>query len=117
MLSKIIASEEQEKQADVQSSSIKENQDEFDGELSGCCQNKFILATLKKIGERISNSQQLHDEDADSMPQQSQNAQSLSGAEAVAKPEGSSLVEDEQIASTIREQQAESPGDSKVNST
>lgn len=116
MLSKIAAPDEQDKQADANSSSIKENQDEFEGELSSCCQNKFILATLKKIGERISNSQQVLDKGADSMPQESQSVPSFGGAEAMPKPEGSSLVEDEQIVSAVREQLAESPEDSKVNS-
>ena len=34
-----------------------ETQDGPSGKLLGCCENKFILATFKKIGQRISNSQ------------------------------------------------------------
>lgn len=95
MLSKMAGVEEQDKQVDAKSSPGQENQGEFEDELSSCCQNKFITATLKKIGERISNSQRVSDKGADSAPKESQSAESLKDLQPMPKLEGSSLVEDE----------------------
>lgn len=111
VLSKMAEPEEEQEQVEPKSSLTESNQEKVDTELSSCCQNNFILATLKKIGERISNSQKELDRSDGPTQEEAKSAELPKEQEPIDKPEASSLVEEEQIVSIVKEDQTESPRD------
>lgn len=80
---------------DASSATNTKERPESLSQLKDCCENKFILTSFKKIGQRISNSQKqlesaaLNQEEAESEPK-------ADNSEASAQPEPSSLIQEEE---------------------